>query len=93
MNDQEIRIQAMLNTITDLVKEALALHIQGAEQAAAETAEDDEENDKPVTAKIGLTIQWPAGAPEPEIDIKSTYGTRRSVKLSAKAVSAKPETL
>lgn len=75
------RPQYILDAIKQLVGEALAGKIEQVENAAAEAAEDSDD-DKPVTAKLAISIKWPAGEPVPEITVKASYSVTRSVELS-----------
>ena len=79
-----VRPRYILDTITQLLREAIADKIEQVENAAAEAAEDSDD-DKPVIAKLGVSIKWPAGAPVPEITIKASYSITRSTELSGLA--------
>jgi hypothetical protein len=85
LDPREIRRHKILDCIVRLAREAIAEQLDDVEHAAAEAASDDDENGKPVVAKIALSIKWPAGAQEPEIDVKSSYSIRRTVEASGKA--------
>jgi hypothetical protein len=86
--DKHQREQRITETVAQLAKEAVAERLIQIEQAAADTAEDAQDEDKnsaPVRAKLTLAISWPAGAEEPEVEVKATYSMRRVLNLSAKA--------
>lgn len=86
--DKHQREQCITETVAQLAKEAVAERLIQIEQAAADTAEDAQDEDKdsaPVRAKLTLAISWPAGVQEPEIEVKATYSVRRVLNLSAKA--------
>ena len=84
--DRNQREQRIIDTVAQLCREAVAERLIQIEQAAADTAEDAQDEDSaPVRAKLTLAISWPAGAEEPEIEVKATYSVRRVLNLSAKA--------
>jgi hypothetical protein len=74
----------IIDTTLDLIREAIADKIDAVEEAAAEAA-GDTDSDKPVIAKLGISVKWEAGKPEPEITVKASYTVTRSVEVSAKA--------
>jgi len=87
-NDKHEREERIIATVAQLCKEAIAERLSQIEQAAADTAEDKQDEDEeaaPVRAKLSLAISWPAGAEQPEIEVKATYSVRRVLNLSAKA--------
>lgn len=61
--------------------------IEEVENAAAEAAGDGdgEGPEKPVIAKLGLAIKWPAGAEVPEVTVKAKYSVTRSAEHSGQA--------
>jgi hypothetical protein len=83
-HDKQKRYDHMLEAISQLTREALAAQIEAVESAAADAA-GDEEDEKPVVAKIGLAISWAAGEPVPEITVKASYSIRRSCEVSGLA--------
>jgi hypothetical protein len=66
-----------------LIAEAVVEHIASAEEAAADAAGDKDEDDKPVVAKLSITVAWPAGAANPEIAVKCAYSVRRVIEVTA----------
>ncbi len=82
------REQRIIETVTQLCQEAIAERLAQIEQAAVDTAEDAQDEDgeaSPVRAKLSLSVSWPAGAEEPDVEVKATYSVRRVLNLSAKA--------
>ena len=75
--NQHARPRHILDAILALTREAIANQIEEVEQAAAEAAGDNDD-DKPVVAKLGVTISWPAGEPVPAITVKSSYSVKRT---------------
>lgn len=67
-----------------LVREAIADKIADVENAAAEAASDNDD-DKPVTAKLAVSIKWPAGEPVPVITVKASYSVTRSTECTGLA--------
>jgi hypothetical protein len=82
MSDQPSRERRMSLKIADLISEAVVEHVSDAEQAAADAA-SDKDNDKPVVAKLSITVAWPAGAVNPEIEVKCAYSVRRVIAVTA----------
>ena len=76
------REKRMSLKISYLIAEAVVEHIASAEEAAADAAGDKEE-DKPVVAKLSVTVTWPAGAVNPEIAVKCAYSVRRVIEVTA----------
>jgi len=74
----------IIDTALDLIREAMADKIEEVEQAAAEAAGDNDDN-KPIVAKLGVSIKWPAGEPIPEVTVKVSYSVTRSTEVSALA--------
>lgn len=74
----------IIETALDLIREAMAGKIEEVEQAAAEAASDNDDG-KPVVAKLGVSIKWPAGEPIPEVTVKVSYTVSRSTEVSALA--------
>jgi hypothetical protein len=77
------REKRMSLKISYLIAEAVVEHIASAEEAAADAAGDKEEDDKPVVAKLSVTVTWPAGAVNPEIAVKCAYSVRRVIEVTA----------
>jgi hypothetical protein len=71
MKPQSKRHAALRDAITEEVRHLLNAHIDTAEKRAAEA---DTAGDKPVMAKIRLSVEWPAGAQSPEVTTKIAYG-------------------
>jgi hypothetical protein len=82
MSDQITRERRMALKIADLIAEAVIEHVSDAEQAAADSA-SDKDDDKPIVAKLGITVAWPAGAVNPEIEVKCAYSVRRVIAVTA----------
>jgi hypothetical protein len=76
------RDRRMALKIADLIAEAVVEHVSDAEQAAAD-ASGDTDGDKPVVAKLAISVTWPAGASNPEISIKCSYSVRRVIEVAA----------
>lgn len=85
LSPAEARRQAIINTVADLCREAIAERLDEIERAAADAAEDttDDEDAKPPVAKFSIALQWFAGQERPEIEAKAAFGVRRVLKLSA----------
>jgi hypothetical protein len=64
-------VDAVLEMVRELVTPDL---IREVESAAVES--DNGESDKPIVAKIGLSLQWPAGAKMPAMECKLAYSVR-----------------
>jgi len=79
----------IIDAILDLTREAIAPMIEEVENAAAEAAadgnEDGEQREKPVIAKLGISVKWPAGADTPEVTVKAKYSVTRSAEHSGQA--------
>ena len=84
MSDPFTRQQDMIESAVREIREALAVKIMQCENAAADAAEDNDD-DKPIKAKLTLALTWPAGAYPVEIDIKATHTLSRSISFTAKA--------
>jgi hypothetical protein len=82
MSDQPSRERRMSLKIADLIAEAVVEHVNDAEQAAADAA-SDKDDDKPIVAKLSITVAWPAGAVNPEIEVKCAYSIRRVIAVTA----------
>ena len=83
MSDEPItRERRMALKIADLIAEAVVEHVSDAEQAAAD-ASGDTDGDKPVVAKLAISVTWPAGASNPEIAVKCAYSVRRVIEVTA----------
>lgn len=82
LNDALNRELRMSFKIANLIAEAVVEHIADAEQAAADAA-SDKDDEKPIIAKLGITVAWPAGAANPEIVIKCAYSVRRVIEVTA----------
>ncbi len=76
------RERRMSLKIALLIAEAVVEHIASAEEAAADAAGDKDE-EKPVVAKLSITVAWPAGAANPEISVKCAYSVRRVIEVTA----------
>jgi hypothetical protein len=76
------RERRMSLKIALLIAEAVVEHIASAEEAAADAAGDKDE-EKPVVAKLSITVAWPAGAANPEIAVKCAYSVRRVIEVTA----------
>ena len=86
ITDNAKRLANIVDAILDLTREAIAPMIEEVENAAAEAAGDDDgEKEKPVIAKLGLAIKWPAGAEVPEVTVKAKYSVSRSSEHSGQA--------
>jgi hypothetical protein len=84
--DDNKRLAHIVAAILDLTREAIAPMIAEVEAAAAEAADDgDGEKEKPVIAKLGVSIKWPAGAEVPEVTVKAKYSVTRSAEHSGQA--------
>jgi hypothetical protein len=83
MNPNDQRREAIINTVAELCREAIATRLDDIENAVAEAAGDAEGDDKPAVAKLSIALQWPAGADRPEIEARATYSIRRVLDLSA----------
>lgn len=81
----ERRELAIAQTASILVRGLLHEQISKIEDAAAQTAEDSETDDKPVVAKVSITIDWPAGAQAPDINASVSYALRRKSTGTLKA--------
>jgi hypothetical protein len=93
MNTDENKRRAnIVAAILDLTREAIAPMIAEVENAAAESAEDSE-SDKPVIAKLGISVKWPAGAEVPEVTVKAKYSVTRSAEHSGQADGVRCELL
>lgn len=76
------RERRMALKIADLIAEAVVEHVSDAEQAAADAA-GDTEGEKPVIAKLAISVAWPVGAANPVISIKCSYSVRRVIEVGA----------
>jgi len=86
ITDNVKRRANIIDAILDLTREAIAPMIEEVENAAAEASEDgDGEKEKPVIAKLGVSIKWPAGAETPEVTVKAKYSVTRSAEHSGQA--------
>jgi hypothetical protein len=89
ITDNAKRRANIIDAILDLTREAIAPMIEEVENAAAEAAADGEEDgekaSKPVIAKLGVSIKWPAGAETPEVTVKAKYSVTRSAEHSGQA--------
>jgi hypothetical protein len=85
LSGNEIRRQAIINTVAELCRESIAERLDDIERAAADAAEDttDDEDAKPPVAKLSIALQWFAGQERPEIEAKASFGVRRVLRLSA----------
>ena len=85
--DENKRLAHIVAAILDLTREAIAPMIAEVENAAAEAAEDGdgEGKEKPVVAKLGISVKWPAGAEVPEVTVKAKYSVTRSAEHSGQA--------
>ena len=69
-----------------LIREAIADKIGDVENSAAEAAGDaDGDDEKPITAKLTISIKWPAGEPVPEITVKASYSITRFTECTGLA--------
>ena len=96
MNTDENKRRAnIVAAILDLTREAIAPMIAEVENAAAEAAEDGdgEGKEKPVVAKLGISVKWPAGAEVPEVTVKAKYSVTRSAEHSGQADGVRTEFL
>ena len=82
--NQKRRNLHIIDTALSLIREAMADKIEEVENAAAESAGDNE-HDKPVVAKLAVGVKWPAGEPIPEVTVKVSYSVSRSTEVSALA--------
>jgi hypothetical protein len=88
-NDNELsaadaRALNITETILGMVHEAVIEKLAQCEQSAADVAEDSDQDDgKPIMAKLTLAIKWPAGAQSPKIELEATHSVRRSLSFSA----------
>jgi hypothetical protein len=83
MNPNDQRREAIINTVAELCREAIATRLDDIEDAVAEAAGDSEGDEKPAVAKLSIALQWPAGADRPEIEAHATYSISRVLDLSA----------
>jgi hypothetical protein len=72
--NEEKREMEMVNLLTSLCQEAIRDHCIKAEKRAAELC--DSSDDKPVKAKLGLSIEWNAGAMQPMAKVKVSYSVK-----------------
>tara|TARA_R110000822_G_scaffold115401_4_gene247176 strand:- start:24 stop:359 length:336 start_codon:yes stop_codon:yes gene_type:complete len=79
LTPQERRDLGIAQTAATLVRGLLHEQITKIESGAAEAAEDtsSEPDAKPVMAKVSVTIEWEAGANDPELNASLTYSVRR----------------
>jgi hypothetical protein len=69
------RPDRMVNAVLEMVRELVTPDLlRDVETAAAES--DNGESDKPIIAKIGLSLQWPAGQKIPAMECKLSYSVR-----------------
>lgn len=78
------RPRHIIDAILALTREAIANQIEDVENAAAESAGDNDDG-KPVVAKLAIAVSWSAGEPIPEVTVKSSYSVKRSVEATGLA--------
>lgn len=81
----ERRELAIAHSAATLVRSFLRDKIRDIESSAAKQAEDVDNDGKPIVAKVGVTIEWPAGAHVPEVSVSLAYNLRRKTSGTIKA--------
>lgn len=82
----ERRELAIVQSAATLVRQLLAEKLSDVEDSAARQAEDGSgEDDKPPTAKVSVSIEWPAGAQSPDVAVSLAYNLRRKSSGTIKA--------
>lgn len=78
ITDADSRYAQLTALIEQQLHALLTEHLQPAEQAVADSAED---SDKPPLAKLSITVSWPAGGSRGSISCKVSYGKPRKDEI------------
>lgn len=86
LSAEDSRALHITEAILIMAREAISEKLAQCEQSAADVAEDaDQDDGKPIMAKLTLAIRWPAGAQNAKVELKATHSVSRSISFSAVA--------
>lgn len=77
------RLNKLRNDLNGRFEDLLADIIEEAEQAAVESAAD-EDTEKPIKAKVAAALEWDAGSMQPAVRVKLSFSTKHQAESKAK---------
>lgn len=77
------RLGKLTKLITSLTSEAIENHIGDAEKCALDSINPGVDEDKPIRAKLSITVDWEVEADRPKPKVKASYSVRKTEEYSS----------